>query len=312
MAVHDVQKYADVLLQWRLQPRVEAMVRLRYASVLFDETDNLNQAEELLNKGMLVAQRNNLIDLKHRMQYLLTRIMFRTSPKAALRMLNTYIEESEALDQPLWTYSFRFLRCTLLTETEDYTIRDPQAAILTLQKICNSAKMRRDFGVLKLASLMEAMVCLLPGGDGMEAAQRALARANSQQLSSGYGPPQLEVLTQILDIACYLMLGNSNESTVRMRKLQAGLDEPARWANWKETGEFELTVNPNRQGKPPELLTLSWFCKDDVFVIGWFLGALCRFQKNVEEGGKAEKYLAEGLKIVDRMYSLQILLEKKY
>lgn len=39
-------------LQYRLQPRVEAMVRLRYASILFEETDNLNEAEDALNKAV--------------------------------------------------------------------------------------------------------------------------------------------------------------------------------------------------------------------------------------------------------------------
>ena len=38
--------------KYRLQPRMEAMVRLRYAAILFEETENLDEAEEILNKGV--------------------------------------------------------------------------------------------------------------------------------------------------------------------------------------------------------------------------------------------------------------------
>lgn len=38
--------------QYRLQPRVEATVRLRYASILYEETDNLDEAEDALNKAV--------------------------------------------------------------------------------------------------------------------------------------------------------------------------------------------------------------------------------------------------------------------
>lgn len=37
---------------WRLQPRLEATVRLRYASVLHEETDNYMEAERVLSTGV--------------------------------------------------------------------------------------------------------------------------------------------------------------------------------------------------------------------------------------------------------------------
>lgn len=42
-----------ILMQnWRLQPRMEALVRLRYARILFEETDNNLEAETALSKGV--------------------------------------------------------------------------------------------------------------------------------------------------------------------------------------------------------------------------------------------------------------------
>lgn len=42
----------NVAQNWRLQPRVEALVRLRYARILFEETDNDLEAETALSKGV--------------------------------------------------------------------------------------------------------------------------------------------------------------------------------------------------------------------------------------------------------------------
>lgn len=119
-------------LQYRLQPRVEATVRLRYASILYEETDNLDEAEDALNKAVRspvqsllllksliephpdstcwkswsapspllsannLTSQNNLIDLKCSMQFLLVKIMYKNSHKAALKMLNTFLAGVEA------------------------------------------------------------------------------------------------------------------------------------------------------------------------------------------------------------------------
>lgn len=44
--------------RWRLQPRLEATVRLKYASVLHEETDNYMEAETVLSTGVGVGLSN--------------------------------------------------------------------------------------------------------------------------------------------------------------------------------------------------------------------------------------------------------------
>jgi Cohesin loading factor len=41
----------------KLQPRMEANVRLRYAGVLFEETENSMEAETTLSKGIALCER---------------------------------------------------------------------------------------------------------------------------------------------------------------------------------------------------------------------------------------------------------------
>jgi hypothetical protein len=162
------------------------------------------------------------------------------------------------------------------------------------------SKERGDMQIAALASLMEVMVSFRNGADGVEAAQRALARVFTLQNGGNDIPPQLEVLTQLLDICCSLMLGRCQECDPKIRKLHAMLDQPERWTNWKDDGEFDIAVNPSRPGRPPETLKLRWLNKDDVFTLGYFLSGLCKFQKNVEENGKAERFMTEGMKTVER------------
>jgi hypothetical protein len=49
----------------KLQPRVEANIRLRYAGVLFEETENSMEAETALSKGIALCERVCLSALKY-------------------------------------------------------------------------------------------------------------------------------------------------------------------------------------------------------------------------------------------------------
>ena len=151
---------------------------------------------------------------------------------------------------------------------------------------------------------MEAMISLRSGADGVESAQRSLSRVFTQQNSGGAISQQMEVLTQLLDISCSVMVGSTQECEPKIRKLHAMLDQAERWVGWREDGEFEVAVNPSRQGRQRETLKMRWLNKDDVFTLGYFLSGLSKFQKNVEENGKAERFLTEGLKTVDSVSPL--------
>lgn len=172
-----------------------------------------------------------------------------------------------------------------------------------MRNVIAMAEHRNDSQVIVLSSLMEAMILLRNGADGVEPAQRSLARVFTQLNASPIALPQLEVLTQLINICCSVMLGHISDGESKIRKLHSMLDEPTRWANWRDDGEFEVKINPSQLGRQPEVLKLHWLNKDDVFTLGYFLSGLCKFQKNVEENGKAERFIKEGLKTVDRSCS---------
>lgn len=86
----------EAAMKTRMPPRLEAKVIIRYATVLNSDTLNSMEAEVALSKGITLCERNHLVDLKYQMQYLLAKVMFKTSPVAAFKSLDLHIEEATA------------------------------------------------------------------------------------------------------------------------------------------------------------------------------------------------------------------------
>ena len=97
----------------KLAPRVEAKIRLRYAAILFEETEDLMEAESTLTKGIALCERvaisfrfycilpltthqNHYFDLKYAMQFLLAQFMAKKSPKASIKVIDGHISEAQA------------------------------------------------------------------------------------------------------------------------------------------------------------------------------------------------------------------------
>ena len=47
---------ANCYKQWRLQPKLEALTRFRYATILYQETENFMEAEESLSQGVPLSR----------------------------------------------------------------------------------------------------------------------------------------------------------------------------------------------------------------------------------------------------------------
>lgn len=78
----------------KFPPRVEAKVRLRYATILSEETENLMEAETALTKGIATCEKNRLMDLQYSMQFQLLKVLFRRNRKAALVAVDKQISEA--------------------------------------------------------------------------------------------------------------------------------------------------------------------------------------------------------------------------
>ncbi|KAJ5139265.1 uncharacterized protein N7515_004113 [Penicillium bovifimosum] len=301
-----------VLKNWRLQPRKEALVRLRYARTLFEETDNDIEAETALSKGIDLCERNRMLDLKYSMQHLLARMLHKSNPKASLKAVDGMIQDVEAYRHAAWEYAFRFLRVSLSLSSPSH--QDSVQALQHLHKITAMAGRNGDKAVSAMAAVIESLAHLQQGtnSDSIEQAQRAVAAARSHQLNDELRHiPQLTTLIQMVDICCSLLEYDVNQSGQKLKVMQALMDETLSDSNWRPDGSFSIPLHGKSAGPSSIdtgdilqvhngtlLLSFNWLPQHDLYALCYFLSSITLSAKNSYDGRKAEKYLEEGLRMV--------------
>ncbi|CAD0113089.1 unnamed protein product, partial [Aureobasidium uvarum] len=93
----------SVLKNWKFSdPKSEARLQLRYANLLFEETENDGELQDLLTRGIALCERNRLVDLKYSMKHVQSRSLFRTHPRSAFKMVDQMIELTETYAHYSW------------------------------------------------------------------------------------------------------------------------------------------------------------------------------------------------------------------
>ena len=299
-----------VLSKHKLQPEIEARVRLRYATILFEETENVMEAEEALSKGIAIADRHKLFDLKYNMQHLLARIFFQSRANAAFKFIDGIIKDAEAYQHVAWVYAFRFLKVSLHLELSFH--QDITSALTTLKVISSTATKLGDRAILAIATTMEALTYLKEANtaESFEQAQRALASVRSLQLNPLIGSlPQLSLLTAYTDLCCYLQQFDPSQAMQKMQIMQSALATVAEGQGWLEDGTFAIAIPISRmplcktengivrkQDDDSLALIFNWLPKDDVYNVGYFLSGVAMAQRNTSDGHKSEQMLQEGIR----------------
>ncbi|TVY48017.1 MAU2 chromatid cohesion factor-like protein [Lachnellula occidentalis] len=294
----------------KLSPRMEAIVRLRYAGVLYEETENTMEAETALSKGIGLCERNHYFDLKYAMQYLLAQLMAKKNPKAAVKALDGHISEAEAYQHVSWVYALRFLRASYALESSN--LADKHLAIQNLQKIAELATRQGDRAIHLMTSVMEAMVHLKSTGpESIEQVQRALAAARAHQFDAGKSIPQLIGLTYIIDVMCSIRQGNPQHILTKLKEMQAALDKIINDPIWNSHHDV-IAIPINRTPRSSQTvshetravlgigedgrdnLMMTFLNKRDTYAITYLICGIVLLHKNPIDQ-KAVKYLDTGI-----------------
>ncbi|KAI9762321.1 MAG: hypothetical protein M4579_000470 [Chaenotheca gracillima] len=284
----------SVLKKWRLRPRQEAIARLRYASILYEETENSMETEEQLGKGITLCDRNRLLDLKYQMQYLSIRATHQKSPKAAMKSLDSIIPEIEAYQHVAWVYAFRLLRMSLFLETP--MPNDTSSALQNMRQVSAMASHRAD-----------------------HAARRAVAQARSlQTMHSISEAPQLSAMIEILDVLCVLSEPSPSQAKEKLNALHAVMNSAKTNPHWTTNGTFQLPIRPDANSNNTLKngggvlniaedgsisITFTWLPANDVIVLVYFLTGLVYSFENSYNGSRAEQCFISGLQMSRDMTS---------
>lgn len=290
----------------RLEPRLEAKIRLRYAGVLLEETDNMMEAETALSKGItlceqvgppcrfcckrLTSAQNRYFDLKYSMQVLLAKLMFTKSPKAALKALDSHISDVEAYQHHSWIYVFRFLRATLSLQTGRTS--DANAALHNLRSISRIATERGDHALFTFSSLMEALASLhIPGPESIENVERALAAAHMYQLDPECKIMPLQALGHTLDVTASLLHQTTEQTLPKLKAMQIMINEAfAETTTWnrrsdtipipvnRAKGDAQVTsqdtsglIKIGQDGR--DVILISFLGKSDIWLLWYVLSS---------------------------------------
>jgi hypothetical protein len=293
------------------EARREARVRLRFANLLFEETEDTITTEEVLSKGISFCERNRLTDTKYAMHHLLVRVMYKTNPTAAIKTLEKLTQEVETMGLVSWIYALRFLRVSLSLQSAGSS--DISAMLRHLAAMSEHADTHQHIGVQVAAATLDAMVHLQSGETAaVEMASRSLAAARTHQLDPVMDEiPQIRATMDLLDLSCAFMQSVPPEQTIqRINQFHQTLDAKVRATGWTADGSFSLPLGIQSNGDVEAdtggifrrnstggiALSFMWFTRSQLYMVGYMLGGISMMPKNGEDR-KTEAYLTEGIKL---------------
>ncbi|KAI0019660.1 hypothetical protein F4780DRAFT_437446 [Xylariomycetidae sp. FL0641] len=207
----------------KLAPRLEALVRLRYASILSEETNNIMEAETALTKGITLCERNRFADLKYAMQFLQVKLLYsQGKERAAMIAVDGRIRDAEVVKHVHWQYAFRFLKASFYLQSFNPT---ETHALENLRAIGALAVQRSDHAICVVASLVEGLSLLkVMKDDAVVRIQACIAQASKYQFENSAHVIQLEVLALMLDLACSLHQKSPQAIAQKLKALQDRMD----------------------------------------------------------------------------------------
>ena len=299
-----------VLKHCKMQPEREVMVRLRYATILFEETENSMEAEEALGKGIVLCDRHHFFDLKYNVQHLLARMLFSKTPRAAFKFVDGILKDAEAYQHIAWVYAFRFLKVSMHLELSSH--QDLIAAINLFKSITAMSSDYGDKAILVVGTILEALTCLRMSSNAeyIEEAQRALASVRSLQLDPAISElHQLTVLVSFVDLCCQLQHFDPHQAIAKTQIMQNALKTVDSSQSWTDDGSFAIPLPTarmpscksqsgiiRRSNKDSIALMFNWMPKDDVYNAGYLLSGVSMANRNTVDGQKSEHMLEEGIR----------------
>ena len=303
------------LKNFKLSPLREAQLSLQYAQVLYDETNNLDEAETTLTKAIDLCDKMKFTDLKYAMQLLLARVLFRSKPRAARVDLQGMISDIETYRHTAWEYSFRFQAVSFDLETADFT--NLHDAVYHLQRVEHLAKQHTDYSIYAFACLVESLLHLRDtGGDRLTHAQTALANARSLQLNPDVEHhPQMVALVELLDIICHLETRSFDVAHLDIKRKNMAQTITAvvqKNSNWSKDESIWLRIKSSslrgiatqdcglvQEVDGKHYIALSWIGKLELEAITYLMNGICMAKQNAKMYGRAEEYLNEGYMVPD-------------
>ncbi|KAI1827939.1 cohesin loading factor-domain-containing protein [Xylaria intraflava] len=297
----------------KLAPRLEALARLQYASVLCAETNNVMEAEMALTKGITLCERNRFADLNYCMQFQQVQLLFsQHKEKAALIAVDARIRDAEVVKHTHWVYVFRFLKTSFYLQSSNPT---EAHALENLRAITILASQRGDRPIFAIACLLEALSHLRAmKDDAIVRIQACIAQASKYQLEDTISIMQLDVLQLVLDLACSLQQKSPHMITKKLQALQDKMDSSIKDVSWgfqdrqlllplhkQATNQHVISadtssiIKPGENGGTYDYLAMSFWSKLEAFTTTYTYSGLALMYQQHRSDKKLFSFWEEAL-----------------
>ncbi|QSL65494.1 hypothetical protein MERGE_002806 [Pneumocystis wakefieldiae] len=272
----------------KLEANVEIRTRFRMAEVIFYETEDIERAERILSKGVILAQRKNEdIETKFAMQHLQICIVAQKSLKTAQILLKSCIEEAEERRLVHWVYIFLFLQYDVLSCSVNQD-SERMGRLSTLIKINSIAENRNDHLICIIARLLET--CLRIESEQYQMAKKCLNYVSEIQTKVS-DISFLNRVKMMFNIFLNLIQGYGKEAIHELRDLHHELDAFAEETNCLYQDTFNLPLSQNGLD-----MKIYWFNAQQLFIYGHILSGMCYLPDY--SSSKAEIFFNEGLEML--------------
>ncbi|GJJ71016.1 hypothetical protein EMPS_03366 [Entomortierella parvispora] len=317
----------------------KAKTRLRLAQILFEETESLDRSEAEVDKAILIVdsiEGSAARDIQLRLYDLQIQIYVETKRfRLAKNTLKLAAKEAAKQELHWWMYQFYLRKAHVFFLTNDVA-----GSLNTLNQGAALAEKRGDFD-LKMAfwivagqySLMfsnwdHAMVYLRKLTPFMDQDHVLDITESPQQQQTPSTPTrhcdskQLRVFFLILYISCMLRCGNTTKALAALTALHSALDETRPKDADELQGVFKIPLQSllsrpqepqalqqgQHQGLPPQqaeipYIRIRWMSFSQVYCLTYLLSGICS-KADMTQPMKSEQFLIEGIKVVDREFSV--------
>ncbi|KAK9727781.1 mau2 chromatid cohesion factor [Basidiobolus ranarum] len=298
-----------------VMPKIETKTRFRLAQVLFQYTENIVEAEEHLQKAILLAQKlEGYSELKFQMIDLQCQILERTRNfKIAQNVLKNSIVEAGELNLPVWIYHFLLLRAKLY-----YMDHDFGRCLSSLSEALQFAERRQELD-------MKACILLTKCQYALSFQQYHIVSEGLSQVSILFPQPRESnmigqgrpiVQNRNLQLCHYMILiiysthtGNIKTAMQYTTEMYSLLETPSMTELQDIQGFIKIpirsstVVNNYTQGhyETFSVMTAGWLTKNQLYSLAYLISGMCNKSDNTNL--KAKTFLTEGLKNVELQFS---------
>lgn len=247
-----------------LNPELELYVYLKLSKIYFNETENIDRADEYVNRAIVIASRNNLPQIKLACELLACQILIKTDPKLSINYINAKVSfyDTEGLKSQANLF--------LLLKVSALSVFDSDSAMMALYSL--SKEMSIEVNMKATSLLYQSMLCLYRGAPSD--ALRMCDEVDKLVTPLSIFPVQLTAMGHLIRYASFILSNKISDATTYMRRINNFIlgEQKNAWKDWNEDGSIRIALNLVQSDafENQYEYDLSWLNSDEFVILFYF------------------------------------------